>query len=405
MKELFDEGKMTIVQNVGYPNQDLSHFRSTDIWLSASDTEVIDESGWIGRYLEHRYTDYPDTIPDAPYSIEFATTLSRLNMGKEKNIGFGYIGKTPIPDIHYKALLQDSSEPEQQVVIQNMKVAKKYLATLNAAMDSVPENLLKYPLYDADFEFNSMAENLAMVARLIASGISTSIYSITSDLRFDTHDYHLVYHNSALNAVAGAVSTFQRELELRGVEDKVILLIYSEFGRRVHPNGSGLDHGSAAPVFIVGSQASGLVIGDNPNLSDLDDFANLKHHVDFRQIYASLLEQWFGERVSTLNPYVFPRGFKTLPIIKGFDSSQVLGDTVTMSLFPNPCTDYVVVKTNAVAVQAVTITTMNAKVFTPEYSFDGLSYIMVPVQNLAVGEYILNIKTTSRQYNLKFIKV
>lgn len=382
MRTLFEEGKMTIIQNVGYPGQDLSHFRSTDIWLSASDATVWDNTGWMGRYFESKHPDYPDVLPSAPYCIEFANSLSRLSLGQRHHLGFGYSGTCPI----YK--LADSKDnpfqesyAEQEYIAETMRLSDTFLQTLNEAEKAVPTNQIQYPTE------NNMAIDLACAARLIAAGLNTRVYSLTSDLMFDTHGYHLMYHADGLALVADAVYAFQREIEKIGMADKVVTMIYSEFGRRVAPNGSGLDHGAAAPVFLIGNQVSGTIIGSNPDLSNLDANGNLRFQTDFRQVYASLLEQWFGERIEGLHPVILPHAVQTLPIIKAPPQQDGI-----LSCYPNPCTSQTTITLRNEQVRSITAMNSVGQSTKLPYSRDGVERISIDVRGLSAGAYYLFIQ-------------
>jgi uncharacterized protein (DUF1501 family) len=183
-----------------------------------------------------------------------------------------------------------------------------YAEILNTAYTSTL-NTVEYP------QNNNLAKDLATVARLIGSGLKTEIYSVTMD-GFDTH----VDQNSAqpalLNVMSQAVYSFQKDLEGLNVADEVTIFIMSEFGRRVYDNGSGTDHGTASISFLIGENIRSGFYGSQPSLSDLDQAGNLKFTTDFRQIYASILNQWFFMPYHNINQVLYQQ-FPTLPLFKG----------------------------------------------------------------------------------------
>jgi uncharacterized protein (DUF1501 family) len=138
-----------------------------------------------------------------------------------------------------------------------------------------------------------LASNLSLIGRLVSGGLGTKIYTVALG-GFDTHVNQLASHPGLLKTVAEAISSFIKDMENQGISEKIILMTASEFGRRVQENGSGTDHGAAAPQFVFGDHAIGGILGDQPTLTDLDQNGNLKFHTDFRQVYSSMLQQWLG---------------------------------------------------------------------------------------------------------------
>lgn len=335
---LYGEGKMAIVQNVGYPNHNLSHFRSTDIWLSASDADRYDTSGWYARYLEEKYPDYPSRLPGDPFAIELGTNLGVTLVGRRGDTGIvlddlAYIPGRPDVD----AIAGTPAGQELAYVQEVERQSNVFLNSIAAAQKRMPFNVMEYP-------DTTLGRELARVARLIASGLSTRLYIINVD-GFDTHDGHIHRHAGLLGVCADAMYVFQRDMEAFMMEENVCMMTISEFGRRVIPSGSGTDHGAAAPMFIIGSGVRGGVIGGNPDLDDLDDAGNLKMEYDFRQIYASVLGQWFGASDDEIYPGALPRPFVQLPIFRR-QASNLSGNSHRPMLgecFPNPASSFVTV--------------------------------------------------------------
>ncbi len=341
LHELYGEGKVAIVQNVGYPDQNLSHFRSTDIWLTGSDAGVFDKTGWYAKYLEQIYPEYPEIFPADPFGIELSTGLGRTLNGRRSTTGIA------LRELDYIPAPPDPADPklthagiEAAFVRAIARQSNVFLGSVSRATERQSVNMVAYPTD------HPLSADLATVVRLIASGLETQIYIVNVD-GFDTHHNQLALHGPMLSHVARGIHAFQRDLEAFGLQEKVCLMTISEFGRRVEAIGLGTDHGTAAPLFVVGNGVIGGLIGDDPDLDDLDPDGNLRMRYDFRQVYASLLTQWQGAAESDIYPAALPRRFATLPLFRGFEqpipiavppipeSHVVLGMN-----HPNPATSY-----------------------------------------------------------------
>lgn len=308
---LHGEGKLAVVQNVGYENPNRSHFRSTDIWFtgsnnkSPSDQYTFLEDGWLGRYLDHRFPGYPDpsATPAHPLAIEIGTTTSLMMQGPEVGMSMAIYD----PETFYRIISgtdisggdpPDTSTPAglELEYIRNIALeANHYAKPVRDAANTVQNNDV-YPTG------NDVAERLKIVARLIAGGLDTPIY-VVSQKGYDTHAQQdngaTPRHTQLLGALSSAIGAFFEDLKRFGLDQRVALMTISEFGRRVEANGTaGTDHGTAAPMLFVGPEVHGGVYGHNPDLADLDRNGDIKQQYDFKQTYASVLRQWFGVKQS-----------------------------------------------------------------------------------------------------------
>lgn len=329
MKELYDNGKMTIVQNVGYPSPNRSHFRSTDIWLTGSDANVLWDEGWAGRYLTKLYPGFPVQIPEQPMAIQLGSVESLLIKTDVGSTGVVFSNPTnfynlvtgttldnePVPDTFAGEELKFMRQIATQSVAYSDIIKKKW--------DTATKNVITYPT-------TNLGNQLKIVGELIGGGLQTPIY-LTSLGGFDTHANQVVAsatgtgtHANLLKQVADAVAAFQKDLEKRGLADKVVLMTFSEFGRRVTQNGTtGTDHGSAAPLFVIGSGVRGGLLGKNPNLNDLDGNGDIKFEFDFRQIYSTILQDHLGVEGQVTRDIMGNKDFATLPIFKVAASTVV----------------------------------------------------------------------------------
>lgn len=335
LKSLYDDGKLAVIQNVGYESPDRSHFRSTDIWLSASDSNVVIDDGWVGRYLAKVLPDHNPINTEHPMAIQIGSTQSALlECTCQGSMGISFES----PNQFYQLIsgsTADNDPPPNTVAGNQLKYIKevaalsiRYAQVIKEKADLV-ENKVTYPN-------TRLGAQLAIVAELIAGGLETPVY-LTSIGGFDTHANQATNHANLLTTVAQAIEAFQKDLKLLGIDDKVVLMTFSEFGRRLNENGSaGTDHGTAAPLFIIGRNVYGGVYGNNPDLTDLDNSGDIKYKYDFRQLYATLLTQQLGMPIERM-PDVLMKNFETLPLI-----SEKAGSLTGPSAFqldqnyPNP---------------------------------------------------------------------
>jgi len=308
---LWAASDMAVVLGVGYPDPDLSHFRSTDIWRGGSTAPVI-ATGWLGRHLEALYPDYPDVRPEAPLAIEVKSADTLLLRGRDQGMGMAVNDPAALYELTSGWLTVHQTPPpagragDELVFVRSLAETSSVYAERIYSAFAATANAVAYPA-------TPLATDLAMVARLIAGGLATPVYSVLLG-GFDTHVEQAQVHPALLRTVADAVAAFQADLDALGMAGQVVLMTMSEFGRRVRDNGSGTDHGTAAPLFLFGRNVRGGFYGHQPDLRELDDAGNMIHAVDFRQVYASVLQQWFGAS-SALAADILDGEFPTLPLL------------------------------------------------------------------------------------------
>ena len=343
-QSLYNEGKLGVIQNVGYPEQNFSHFRSTDIWMSASDSNQLVNSGWTGRYLDNQFPGYPEAYPNSdftdPLAVEIGYGASLLFQGPVAAMGMVVNN----PESFYD-LVDNVEEPAPDTLAGNkLKYVRLIARQSETYGEIVRQAALKVTQQQNYPEGNWLAQQLRIVARLIAGGLRTPLYLVRLG-GFDTHDNQVWAddhtqgeHANLLRSLDEAVGSFLNDLEYLGVDEKVVGMTFSEFGRRIVSNASnGTDHGSAAPLFVFGKNVIGGVMGNNPVIKRTATYAdNLPMQYDFRQIYASMLEQWLGASDATRNQ-VMLKSFETVPII-GESNLKTLADNEFLKVYPNPVT-------------------------------------------------------------------
>jgi len=302
--ELIDDGRLAIVQGVGYPNPDRSHFRSMAIW-HAGLTDAYEQSsdGWIGRALDSRRS----ILAPGANSIFVGHEELPVALRGRRSVAATLLrteDATLQSDVNFKSTL-GTSLPESELASYVHRTMLDAYTTSDqlAAMAGRNSDAARYP--DTAF-----AARLQLIAQLIKSEAGPRVY-YTSQSGYDTHSVQLPQHARLLLNFGRGLKAFLDDLAAFGVDKRVLVLAFSEFGRRVAENGSlGTDHGAAGPVFIAGPTASPGLIGRAPSLTDLED-GDLKVSIDFRQVYATVLDDWLG---MDSEPILSGR-FERLPLI------------------------------------------------------------------------------------------
>ncbi|MFT5299671.1 MAG: hypothetical protein ACI87E_001890 [Mariniblastus sp.] len=290
---LLQDGQLTVVQGVGYPNPNRSHFESMDLWHTAHQVKSDAPIGWLGKTVDSRLQAH-----DLP-ALHFGRGVQPLALKTELK---------PIPSIrsidNFKLnSLSDSASKQQLAALiksprnTNNSLLNYVHESANVALETSHrlENVTQQSGQEFGYPQTDLGRNLGVIAQLIDSGLSTRVYYTTLD-GFDTHSNQAESHQGLLGNLSNSVSAFMKQIKTQGNDDRVALFSFSEFGRRVRENASrGTDHGTAAPVFVVGSSVQQAVIGNHPSLAadDLDQ-GDVKFAMDYRRVYSDLLKNWVG---------------------------------------------------------------------------------------------------------------
>jgi len=287
-EKLYKSGQLAIVQNVGYPNPDRSHFRSMEIWQTAN-PDMPEQYGWLGKFLDDQ-AQKGSTNPVV--ALELGRTKSAAVRGKTASVPCF----ASLSDI--KALVGDEDAERFLREIQGMGGGadeKSVRQATRSALDAMAELNKSIDTYSSKFTYaaDGFGQGFRQIAQLIATSPKTRVLYFSGG-GFDTHSKQGDTHALLLKGLGDAISTFMDEMKSIGKADKVTVMVFSEFGRRVKENGSqGTDHGAAAPMFVVGGKVKGGLIGDAPDLVNLER-GDLKWKTDFRQVYATMLDEWMG---------------------------------------------------------------------------------------------------------------
>jgi uncharacterized protein (DUF1501 family) len=412
---MFEAGTLAVLQNIGYPHPNLSHFRSTDIYLSGindSDPNHSLTTGWVGRYLERRYPNFPNQLPADPLAINFggfslALTSEKGRMGIEVNN----------PSLQAGGLNSDQDTLDADAKGTNYELEYAFVSDIANRSNTYAQRVKdayangKAKL-KGKYANDGFAQQMASVAALIAGGLGTRVYVVSLG-GFDTHTNQADpiqpwtgSHANLLTSLSDAIAQFQYDLlqldqSGQKVSNKVIGLTISEFGRRPHDNGSfGTDHGAASVQFMFGNRVNGVVIGDAPDLKNLDSNGDIQYQYDFRQIYTSILMDWFDltrEDAQTVLQ-TDNQGIDPIPgLIKNSSAvERSIARPLTVSLYPNPLRSQAKLSLNIpndafVEAELSSIDGKRAATFVSRNLPAGHYDLPVEV-DLASGSYLLSLK-------------
>jgi len=412
IQSLYNEGKAAIIQSVGYPQPNFSHFRATDIWMSASESNQYVNSGWVGRYLDGEFPGFPNGYPNNdmpdPLGIQIGSVTSFTFQGPQVSMGMS------ISDpVNFYNLINGVQDPapgtpagfELSYIRTVARQTQQYSDIIKTAALRVSQQST-YP------GNNPLADQLKIVARLVKGGLKTRIYMVNIG-GFDTHsvqvnqsDTTIGAHANLLKQVSDAIKAFMDDLKFLGVQRRVLGMTFSEFGRRIKSNSSlGTDHGAAAPLILFGEYADTKVLGDNPVIpanATVND--NVPFQYDFRSVYASVLEKWFCVDNTTLQT-VMLKNFQSLPVVKTNacnSSIPDLSENLVIKNYPNPFVGSTTItfKTDGGHTSIMIIDTLGRVIRTlidQEYSAAGQYSVTFNSEALQAGVYYARLQNGAFQ--------
>ncbi len=316
LQPLWDDGMMKVIFNVGYPEPNYSHFRSYDIIASGSEADVVVNTGWMGRFLDNEYAAFLETPPTVPPALQIGVQTDLVFRADSANMALAVSSPQEFYQIAQTGQLYDTSllgnsprELELAYVRQTANAAFRYAQTIKDAY-SKGKNQVDYPVD------NYLAEQLAIVAKLIKGNLGTRVFMVEIG-GFDTHAEQYDYHLNLLKNVAEGVKAFYEDLGYGGnteLPEKVLGMTFSEFGRTIYENASlGTDHGWGTPMMLFGGAIGNGFVGQYQDLSSPDPYGDPPFSVDFRSVYSTILQDWMGNSPELIN---FVMGQNT-PIIPG----------------------------------------------------------------------------------------
>ncbi|MEI8383486.1 MAG: DUF1501 domain-containing protein [Planctomycetota bacterium] len=295
MRELYDEGKVSIVQGIGYPNPDRSHFRSMDIWQSAQPLNENPRDGWLGRALEWQFDRQPalaEALSLGTDKLPLAFVSTRVNVPTLRRLEeFQLVdGQATVANRNLTRAAQRQLADKPSTSGSELDFLRRATTTALTSAERLKSLSASYRT-TVSYPGTSLASKLKLIAQMLTADLPARVFVVSLD-GFDTHSGQLPGHAALMAELSGAIRAFEQDLVEHKLSDRVLLATYSEFGRRVVENGSlGTDHGAASMLFAVTpSERSGLH-GKYPSLTDLTD-GDLKFNIDFRSVYATMLDKW-----------------------------------------------------------------------------------------------------------------
>jgi uncharacterized protein (DUF1501 family) len=435
-KDMYDSGKVAIVHNVGYPEMNGSHFRGRDIVFMGTDGANADTddyaSGWMGRWLNHEYPGYPDDYPtetmEDPLGIELSGAQS-LAFHRENGIPIGLSFNNPTA--FYNLINSVGVEPpiefpdshagdELRYLMEMERTSNKYAERLKNVYDA-GSNSISYPdtypyIAPAGSINNPLSSQLRLIARLLAGGIKTRIFLCRIG-GFDTHGDQVEegntsygHHAALLYHLSSAVKAFYDDMGNLGVANKVLSMTFTEFGRRAYSNLSlGTDHGSSTPVFVFGTNLNPGIYGTNPDLNNLSN-GNLRFTTDYRSIYTSVVQDWFGSNDEAMNVTGFGEWIDDkLPLIATTnvpDFSAIRRDKLVV--YPNPIQEAATVSFYFAEKSKYTLevfSTDGRKIMAMEGKGElGVNQVNLNLNGTQAGNYLVKLKTGQKEWTQKVIK-
>ncbi len=450
MKQLYDYGRLGIVQGVSYTNNNGSHFRGRDIWFMGGGANDYFSSGWIGRYLQQAYKPqiYPDDFPNAamqdPLAIELGSDVSLVfhqngNIPASISLGGnpdtfadlvdsleGFVDEGIDPRGKPPTALDNSPYGKEMNWILGLEdKTEDYAQRLSQVWDASSESSVTYP---ETYPFNApknakrnpLSGQLQLIARLLdgggaGQGVKTKVFLLRIG-GFDTHaqqvenyDPTMGVHATQMYHIATAMKAFQDDLKARGLEERVLTMTTSEFGRRIGSNGSyGTDHGTGAPMFLFGPYAKSGVLGKVPNL----DLGNVEMQYDFKQIYAAILKDWFEVDDTTIQNDILFRDYRNGADDNGgvYEPLDIIDSNIITSVndfiqnkfymkpcYPNPAKDQVTFTYHINAHTSVRLVLSDiqgrySSTIVDEIKQPGEHQVTFPINNLPAGQYIYNFQ-------------
>ena len=416
MRDMFDNDKLSIIQNVGYPEQNRSHFRSMDIWTSGM-MDINTTTGWLGRLFDTDYPNFPDAYPNATYPDPFAISMgyevSATCQGMNANFSVAINNPFDSYNLATTSVLNDGTYygSHMEYLATLIAQANSYGAQVNAAANAGSSLSTMYDLND------EVSKNMKYIAQMISGGLKTKIYIVNIN-GFDTHSAQVLSgsptlgtHANLLSSISTAVAAFQNDLQLMGLESRVAGMTFSEFGRQVASNASdGTDHGDAAPLFLFGACISSGIVGPNPVISSqITDQEGVPMQIDFRDVYASILKDWFQADPTEIQS-MFEQTVNFFPVLDSCNLGvDELSEEDSVVLFPNPCVDQTTLKmacnNEQVSIRVYDLNGRLVQEVCSKQFNQGTHLIPIDLSGLQSGQYVVTVHKNSGTFTKKVMKV
>ncbi len=298
LKGMYDKGMVAVVQGVGYPNADHSHFRSSEIWQTGV-PDKYEHTGWIGRYLDDAGLPEGDLFKGVALSQVLPEVLvaNKTDVPAISNLGqYGLISdRDPMARTAFAQQARDKRLPFTSPYLAHVMEIEDHAQRTS---EELPKLIAGYKA-QASYPATPIGRSLALAAQIVGSNIGTKVLYVSHG-SFDTHVNQVATQNNLLGQLSDALSAFYTDLAAHGNDKRVLTMTFSEFGRRVAENAArGTDHGEASPLFLIGGGVKGGIYGKMPDLGNTN-MGNVAFTTDFRSVYATVLERWLGRPSQTV---------------------------------------------------------------------------------------------------------
>jgi uncharacterized protein (DUF1501 family) len=417
MQDMFNNGKLSIIQNVGYPEANRSHFRSMDIWTTGA-LDINQTSGWLGRYFDSTNPNFPADYPNAnfpdPFAISMGSEVSSTCQGLMGNFSHAVNDPFNTSNLLLTSVTNDGTYYGSHI---------EYISTLinqtneygTAISSSASAGNSLSTMYDPS---NPLAVQLKYIAQMISGGLKTKVY-IVNVSGFDTHDSQVDQNDLAegahailLEMISDAVAAFQNDLQLLGLDERVAGMTFSEFGRQIASNGSfGTDHGDAAPIMLFGNCINTGIIGPNPTIDNqIDEQAGVPMQIDFRNVYASILRDWFEAPEPSIQA-LFEQNITYLDILSGCSVGLAEQEAQKQKplAYPNPTPSNTTLRFQAKGEQyQIFIVDLQGKAIAQAFDghlTSGRQELAMETSKLSAGHYYFLITSTNMRELVAFQKI
>ena len=424
LKNVWESEQLSFIHSIGYPNQNRSHFRSTDILHTASDAEQYLNSGWIGRYFDLFYSDFPENYPNPsnphPFALTIGNIINECCQGSNANYSLTLSDPSNPSNVNGNSNQIDQADIPANCYGNMLDYVNKLSDQTNQYAVAISEAYNQGNNLSTLYQDNDISKALQKTARLIAGGMQTKVYTIKYS-GFDTHNRQVVdgdplsgTHSNLLEKLSDAIKAFQDDLNQLGLSDRVVGMTYSEFGRKIRSNaGFGTDHGDASAQFFFGSCINHQILGNSPTIDpQVGTGAGVPMQYDFRDIYGTVLQDWFGASEADVKNIINPN-FTPLPIFKASCIEDSLGNTTTdsyidLALYPNPCQDVLNISFQGHSQQVkITLTNLygrKIKTITDSIYARTNHTISQSVRHLPSGVYLIHFQSINIKKTIQFIK-
>ena len=406
---LWDNGAMKVVHGVGYENSSQSHFAGSDIWASTDPTSST-QTGWLGRHFEELYPEYLINPPTIPAAVQIGSIGNLIFDGDSTNYAFSVANPDQLEAIAQNGTVHDMSSFPDCIYGEQLEFMRgtinttyQYAGTIHDAYTQGSNSV--------DYMDSDLGQQLSIIARLIKGNLGAKVYMVTLG-SFDTHANQVEDHRDLLIDLSNSIKTFYDDLAQSGYDDNVLSMTISEFGRRIYENGSnGTDHGDAAPLMLFGPAIQGNgFISEHPDITDTS--GNLGFTQDFREVYASIMQEWLCIDPDLVNEALLNTNYARVDL--GFNCSTLSVDDVNRNRFKhyvlytdidtiikitNPYTQHTVIKLYDIMGREIA-TLKNEMLFAGEHSISLKKSLST---KLNLGQYIYKISLGNQSYSKSLI--